>query len=184
MFGAINHYFDKNFDDCIRNLITSVENFFRKKRLAGKRRFLFFRRNTFLSILRQNLPGSSIGPEVVRENLIFLYKVRNKIVHNDFRIKNTNGWGAKKGIGTVFYLYTMLSRDAQFARYVHSLSQQFLLLTHFCGEGNTLDRMKKMSEIPFDPKHVVSTPEDLDRFMFEGLRFSEREKSLFLQHGT
>lgn len=183
LLSAINHYFDKNFDDCIRNLVTSAENFFRVRGLKGRRRLIFFKNNGFVSIVKTNLAGSHIGQEVIRENMIFVYKVRNKIVHHDFRIRNSNGWGAKKGIGTVLYLYQMLGGGRQLVQYMHSLSCQFLLLMNFCGDdGNTLDRMKKMSEAPRDPKRIVNTPQDLDHFVFEGLRFSPKEKVAFL-HG-
>jgi hypothetical protein len=182
LLNAINHYFDKNFDDCIRNLVTSVENFVRTRGLRGKSRFLFFRRNSFVSVLKNNLAGPYIGNEVVRENMIFIYRIRNKIVHNDFRIKNSNGWGCVKGIGTVTYLFRLLGKDPQLNLYMKSLQGQFILLRNFCGDaGNTLEAMEKVGKAPPGANQVIQTPQDLDRFVFEGLRFSAKEKGVFLQ---
>ncbi len=182
LIDAGNLYFNGNYDDCIRKVITSIENSFRFYNLKGKRKSLFFRNNKFNNIIKNNINGKDIGQKVIASNLIFIYKIRCKIVHDKFRIKYNNGWICKKGIGTLFYLYQFLDRNnKQILDYIHSLQTQFLMLDMFC-QGTNLEDVEKLENSGDKEKeNIINTPEEIDKFMFSGLEISRDEQLRILR---
>ncbi len=173
---AMHSYFKNDFDECIRRVITSTENLFKIRKLRG-----FSGNNSFRSILFNNLNTQSFSGKIIAENMLFVYKLRNKIVHDKFRIKPSNGWICRKGIGTLNYLLQRLSRDAKMAHYVSSLAGQFLMLQDFLGERMDLDRLEeyaKHRDDPINPENIINNYADLDRSMFTSLQITEKEKSV------
>lgn len=173
---AMHSYFKSDFDECIRRVITSTENLFKIRKLRG-----FSGNNSFRSILLNNLNIQSFSGKVIAENMLFVYKLRNKIVHDKFRIKPSNGWICSKAIGTLDYLLQRLSRDSKMAYYVSSLAGQFLMLQDFLGERMNLDRLEeyaKHRDDPVSPENIINNYADLDRSMFTSLQITEKEKSV------
>jgi len=183
LIDAGNLYFNGNYDDCIRKIITSVENSFRFYNLKGKRKSLFFHNNKFNNIIKNNISGKDISQKVIASNLIFIYKIRCKIVHDKFRIKYNNGWICKKGIGTLFYLYQFLNKDdKQFLDYVLSLQQQFLMLDMFCQGINLEDVEKLENRDNKERENILNTHEEINKFMFSGLKINSDEQLKILRN--
>ncbi len=196
---AMHSYFRNDFDDCIRRVITSAENLLRRQEPKAAQRdtkrttvrmvmawILNCHANArstgephnFRSILRHSLTDDTAQwQRAVRENMEFIYKVRNKIVHNNFRIKPSDGWLCVKAIGTLNYLLQRKSGDREIAQYVFKLSQQFLLLRNFLGEYYNLDCIGRIERRQSDDI-LIQSPEDLERFMFDGLEITDKERSM------
>ncbi len=173
---AMHSYFKNDFDECIRRVITSTENLFKIRELRG-----FNGNNSFRSILFNNLNTQSFSGKIIAENMLFVYKLRNKIVHDKFRIKPSNGWICRKAIGTLNYLLQRLSENDKMAHYVSSLAGQFLMLQDFLGERMNLDRLEEYARHrndPVSPENIINNYADLDRSMFTGLQITEKEKSI------
>jgi hypothetical protein len=96
---SISAYYRYEYDDAIRRVITATENFLDnhgwKVSAGGSGGVLhwimsIFRRkpqgSSFRRRLRDNLDLSKISNEVVHDNLQFVYSIRNRIVHNGFRM--------------------------------------------------------------------------------------------------
>ncbi len=186
---AGNSYLVGDYDDCIRKVITSAENTFR---FYGLRSYLpkgylkylqrlLPRKSNFVGIVRGNIySDKNLGQQVVAENLIFIYKLRNKIVHTKFKISFQNGWVCKKAIGTLKYLLQFLGQYDESAKYIHYLSEQFIMLDAYL-TGINLDAVRDREESK-ENITVVDTPEKFNKFMFEGLRITEEQKSAALHN--
>jgi len=188
---AGNAYLAGNYDDCIRKSITSVENAFRKYNLKSnssigwKRFFPFFfpRERKFDKIVKNIIYANDIGRKVIAENLLFLYKLRNKIVHDKFRIRSENGWVGKKAIGTLNYLYQFLSKDQEAVGYISYLSGSFQMLDNF-SKGESLDRIKQRESVKQEITEdvIIDSEEKMNTFMFNNLRIIDKEKSFILKN--
>lgn len=187
---AGNAYLSGNYDDCIRKAITSVENAFshyglKPKSVSKWQRIidkLFDRKYKFNRIVTDNIYAENLGNKMVSSNLRFLYKLRNKIVHEKFRIRPENGWIAKKAIGTLHYLYQFLGRrvDQHAVDYAFYLGAQFLMVAGLF-RGENLDYIKKRHTEKSKP-NIIKTPEDLDKSVFEDLLINNREQSIILRN--
>ncbi|MCF7865360.1 MAG: hypothetical protein K9M11_02535 [Candidatus Pacebacteria bacterium] len=170
---AIDSYFRADYNDCVRKIITCVENFFNHHKIQG---------DGFKNKIKENIPEEKIGPRVIRGNLLFIYKIRNRIVHSNFRIKFSNGWFAKKAIGTVQYLLqSPLNKSGEGVEIIHGLVTQFLMLNDYYGGRSIYDlddiEWRKNNEYKHEPK-FVNTMEDMNEFAFQGLEISTDEKSI------
>jgi len=105
---ACSSYFRNDYDDCIRRIITSAENFFTARSWTSKResvlcriiRILKMRKrpnpNSFRRVLADNLQLHLVSGEVINENMAHIYSVRNKIVHDGFRMSTSSGMFCSK----------------------------------------------------------------------------------------
>ena len=172
---AGNSYITGDYDACIRKVITSAENAFRFHGLKG----------TFVGIIQKYIYlDKNLGRQVVTENLKFVYKLRNKIVHDKFRINFENGWVCKKAIGTLNYLLQILGVRDGSVRYIHLLSMQFIMSDEYL-KGTDLDALKAREEYVEKFKEkipIIDSPKKMDEFMFEGLRISDEEKDAVLSN--
>ena len=172
-------YFTYNLDDCIRKMITSLENFFRVTGITTKEKDESF--NTRLDrCLNKVLYASNYAPYlyILKKNIKFIYKCRKGIVHDRFRMDFKNRWLCKKGIGTLSYIYKSSLLDIDTIKYIISLSQQFLLLnTLIC--GIPLDEYVEGINNP-DEGTLITSGDDLDKFMFSGLEIGADEQERVL----
>lgn len=185
---AGNAYLEGNYDDSIRKVITSVENafdFFKLKAAPSKYpKFISYflpRVSTFREIILNNIDGQGIARKTISNNLIFLYSLRNKIVHNKFRIRPENGWVCKKAIGTLNYLYQFLNNDAETKDYVTYLGGQFLMLDDLV-KGENLGYIKRRASIPYTEDQKIDSDEKLNNMMFSGLAIDKEEQTLVLRN--
>ena len=186
LIDAMGLYFRGEFDDCIRRLITSTENFIETSgwnvqtipngwirnllRLKPRRARLSFRQS-----LRDNLKRSTISGEVIYENLRAIYSTRNMIVHSGFRMSSSGALFCSKAISTVYYLIYRYSGSRIVSSYVHTLHVQFRLLCDAFGEYD-LDQITKLFVRSRSEEPVIDSDEALERYMFSSLRYTERDK--------
>ncbi len=98
---SVDSYFTSDFDDCIRRVVTSAENFcvtrgweakpFPKTLLQRLVQFLGINVDRgpkafrFHRVLSDNINKQQLSGEVINENMQFIYTARNRIVHSGFR---------------------------------------------------------------------------------------------------
>lgn len=168
LIDAMTDYIYSNYDDCIRRLITSLENFIHLRNLTGP---------SFLKKVKAGADKHNFVPnwasyiQYIIENIEIAYKIRNKIVHDKFRMSHEDKWICKKGIGTLLYYYQNRLNGYDTSKYVYSLMMQFTMIDNSC-YGMKLESME-----PSESKEVnfMKDMADFDKFMFEGLRFNQIE---------
>lgn len=185
---SINSYFTSDFDDCIRRVVTSAENFFEARawrskppdsllqkllRLVGLK--MKERPTTFRRLLSDNINKNRLSGQVINENMQFIYTVRNKIVHSGFRMSTSSEMFCSKAIGTMKYLIAGYCGDPIISRYVNTLYIQFTMQCSLLGNLNNLDVIKKHRN-SLTAKTPIDSPEAFNQFMFGSLRFTERDR--------
>lgn len=169
---ALHSYFKNDYDDCIRRVITSVENLIKVQKLKDDQGT-----KEFADILRSNLDANIFSSKVILDNLLIVYKLRNKIVHDRVRVKTSNGQICRKALGTLNYFLQRFCRDKNMYSYVMSLSGQFLALQNLLGETMDLDDLELIDHnAPIDPERIINSPEDMDKWMFGSLQITDAEK--------
>jgi len=184
---AMEMYIKYNFDECIRKIITSLESCFAYYRLKASKgwisRIIPYNLDRLI-YYRGRIPRlikKYITQPVIQKNILFIYNLRNKIVHESFSLKYDQGWICKKAIGTMSYIFQHPFMKSGEKEYIFSLVMQFLLITQEI-EGLDLEGMRLWHE-KFESlsekqkeKFAIRTPKDLDNFMFSGLEITEEEK--------
>ena len=183
---ACHAYFQTDFDGCIRKVITSAENFFTARAWVPKKISCWqqiadklFRRprikSKFRLILHDNLNLSVISGDVIYHNMVFIYRVRNKIVHADFRTPPHARMFCNKALGTLKYMLLRNCGDRRKANYIHHLHMQFMMQCHTFGEEMNLDVIRKRAARPSSPGFIIDSASALEQAMFSSLRFDENE---------
>lgn len=190
---AGNDYLRGDYDNCIRRVITSAENAFRFYRLdkttpSGWRLLFislpFFKETSFNTIARSISSPNHLGSQVVSENLLFLYKLRNRIVHNKFRIRFENGWVARRAFATLNYLYQFLDRGGKVAAYVSFMEGQMMMLDMEL-RGTTMERLRVMhkeSKKEHTPEQFISNDKQMNEWMYGNLRIKKQEQNIILNN--
>jgi hypothetical protein len=183
---AMESYLNYNFSDCVRKIITSLENCFRFYKLKVKKLPLFL---DLLINRKHRIPrliSKYIQHPIIRKNLLFLYRVRNKIVHEGFIIKPEHGWFCKKGIGTLSYVFQESFISNKEKEYLWLLTNQFLLITNEISGFDLIDIAKwfeyfnQLSESEKE-KFVIKSENDFNEFIFSNLEITEKEKHKILK---
>ncbi|MFA7309047.1 MAG: hypothetical protein WC045_03175 [Patescibacteria group bacterium] len=177
-------YFNYNIDDGIRRSITSLENYFIHygvKPSIKKGRYLYIKRlfrmkerkfkrlvNYLVSDKYYSIKESHL--RILRNNILYIYHVRNKIVHDKTRISASDSYIAKKAIGTLSYIYQNTITSQNHLEYIKSLTQQFIGIEEIYF-GINLDEIEH---------HRSNTKKesnsDIDDFMFSGLEITKAQK--------
>jgi len=173
LIDAMRSYLYHDYDECIRKLITSVENFYDHLGLSG----------TFKSKLQKIIQDKYYLKRwdeylpIFRSNLSFIYALRNSIVHNKLRLTSSDSSIVKRGIGTLFYVYQNSQLESHIFDYTYHLGIQFQVVNnHTC--GHIPDSMMKDSKHDEKAKYITyeNLEADLDKFNFNGLAIDEIEK--------
>jgi len=183
---AMEMYIKYDFDGCIRKIITSLENCFSYYKLKVSK-------ISFLQILpykldkliypRGRIPRlikRYIVQSIVQKNILFIYKLRNKIIHEGFSLKYDQGWICKKAISTMSYIFQHPFMKVNEKEYIYLLVMHFLLITQEI-QGVDLEenrlwwrKFEILSEKEKE-KLVIKTPKDMDDFVFSGLEIRKKE---------
>ncbi len=153
---AMTCYFSNNLDECIRKMITSLENFFILKKIKGDKeddpnRILnFFEQIIFWMHFKYGFKNIELKSgtfkskllEISNEknyiinwrgyipiwvnNVLFIYKIRNGIVHKQWRMDQSDRWICEKGLITLSYIFQTALIDTKTREYIFSLRMQFL----------------------------------------------------------
>ncbi len=186
---ACNSFFRNDYDDCIRRLITSAENFFVAMKWVGRqetcrdiawrvvRRRIRPNPKSFRRILAHNLPRGRVSEEVVHDNMEFIYTVRNRIVHDGFRMSTSCALFCSKSIGTLSYLLSWYCHNEKISKYVHHLHIQFMMHSRKLGDYHDLDEIKRNRRRNATSKKPIDSAEEFNHAMFSALRFTPRDKA-------
>ncbi len=187
---SINSYFTSDFDDCIRRIVTSAENFFETRGWRAKplpetllQKLLGLlglksnsRPNAFRRVLSDNIDTKKLSGEVINENIQFIYTIRNRIVHRGFRMSTSSGLFCDKAIATLKYLINGYCGNAAISRYVDTLYMQFKMQCSEFGELYNLDVIEKMRSHATSDGPAIDSAAAFNKFMFGALRFTERDR--------
>ncbi|MFA5210983.1 MAG: SEC-C metal-binding domain-containing protein [Patescibacteria group bacterium] len=184
LIDAMTEYFYYNPDECIRKIITSLENYFIyynlksnnklskfnifKKNIKFRRLVDKYIREEYYSYKEENL-------KILRNNILYFYHIRNLIVHDKLRLNLENLMFCKKAIGTLFYIYqsSFISNDGKF-NYIFSFDMQFKLIVDRM-LGVNLDRLKKIKDSK--RKHsIIDNKDGLDKIIFNNLKITKKDK--------
>ena len=185
---ACNSDFRNDYDDCVRRIITSSEGFIRAQGWTTKResflerfrRFLRRRKrpnpNSLRRIFAHNLRTDIWSGHVINENMQYIYTVRNRIVHDGFRMSTSSAMFCSKSIGTLTYLLSWYSRNRLVAQFIRSLHIQFMAQSNVSGEYNDLDwismNLRRRTDQP-----PIDSWEGFNDAMFSALRFNQKDQS-------
>jgi hypothetical protein len=168
LIEASTFYFYYNLDDSIRKIISSIEIFFNLRNISGKKFKI-----RLSNCLKSENHKRNWEPYLTMfyTNIMFVYSIRNKIVHEKYRMDFNDSWLCKKGIGTLFYIYQSNLNDQNTKIYNYSLMKQFVTLDSEC-MGFNYDSLKddNKSERP-----IVKTALEMEKAIFGSLEIT-REK--------
>jgi hypothetical protein len=187
---AMHAFFNNEYDDCIRRVVTATENFIESKgwRIKPRSRFekLLFRfpclgnrkGDSFRRKLADNLNKSIISGQVINENLQYVYNIRNKVVHNGYRMKTSSGMFCDKAVCSLYYLIYRYSGSYEISNYVSTLNMQFLIHKSFLGELLNLDDIERNLAKNIVRERPINSNQYMEEFMFNSLRFNDEDKRL------
>lgn len=162
-------YYYYNLDDCIRKMISSIENFFVLRNITGRS----FKVKLLRCLSKEyHLKAWESYLNMFYSNIMYVYKIRNRIVHDKFRMDFNDNWLCKKGIGTLFYIYQTNLNDNNTKRYNFSLMQQFVALDQEC-MGQNLDIFRNLANKEDLP--IVISDANLDKYFFKAIEISKDE---------
>ena len=168
---AITCYLNYNFDESVRKVITSLENFFHETHNSEKT----FKAKLKKCIVADNYPSNWNKYLVIFvNNILIMYGIRNNIVHNKLRLNGSHTLICMKGMYTLFYIYQCALNDKQTTDFIRSLNMQFNLIQSV-SKGRDLDDFAIMQD---KPKISIDSMEDLDRVIFTGMEIDKKELSL------
>ena len=181
-------FFVGNYDECIRKVITSVENFIKERNWAIKRKSKTQRiieillnkkskdTNSFRAIINHYVALDTDQGNTVNYNLLTVYRVRNRIVHDGFRVSGAGTMFCDKAVSTLYYFFHRFCDDVELQRLVFGVRKHFVLMQRVGGNGLNLDeierrhRKRKLSDVK-----TASTFEEYDRHVFGALRIKQTD---------
>lgn len=182
-------YFEGNYDECIRKIITSVENFIHEKQWILPKETLFSRiknflmrkkissnRRSFRKILNHYIPTDEYRGKTVNFNIQHIYSVRNKIVHDGFRTPIRADMFCDKAVSTLHYFLFLACGDGELRKLLSGSRMHFVMMQRE-GKGMlNLDeierREKRKKEFVGKP---IETDTEFDRHMFSALQFNQSD---------
>ena len=192
---AWNDFFRYDYDNCVKKLITSIENAFLFYKVRGTTKYPWWnimkyrRRSGFRDKIESLLcKNDLLSHKVLKENLIFLYKVRNRVTHESLRVNRQDGWWfCGKGLETLQYFYQFIDGGIgqDRASYIFKMYGFADLLFHMI-RGNTVEniklREKSMENNRGNEDLIIRTPQDMDKWKFNALRITNKEKICILKN--
>lgn len=180
LIAAMTNYFSFEFDECVRRVITSLENYFIHYDLK-KQPEKGWLKNRISTYIIEEYYGAYKDRDlkIIRENILFIYKLRNLIVHDKIRleINKSNIMLCKKAIGTLLYIYqSKFVRDDGKYDYIFSFHGEFKGIADIV-LGLNLDLFKERDE-QTSKIEILRTPDDINRSFFASLAIKDKEKNI------
>ena len=188
LIDAMTEYFYFNLDECVRKVITSLENYFIYYNLKAPTdagfwlRFFGIRKSKFKKLVNEYIAEKYYGfkdrdLKILRENILFVYQIRNLIVHDKLRLKLDNLMFCKKAIGTLLYIYQskFVSADGK-KDYIFAFDMQFKMIADMI-IGLNLDHFERAEKSTKQPE-LIRNNDELNRSMFASLKITDKQKKL------
>lgn len=188
LIDAMTEYFYFNLDECIRKVITSLENYFIHYNLKTPKKQGFWsklfgiRKSKFKKLVNEYITEKFYGfkdrdLEVLRNNILFIYEIRNLIVHDKLRLKLDNLIFCKKAIGTLLYIYqSKIIYDDGKKDYMFAFDMQFKMIADMI-IGLNLDYFEKAEKSTEQPE-IIHNSDELNRSMFSSLKITDQQKKM------
>lgn len=186
LIDAITEFFYFNLDECIRKIITSLENYFIFYNLQPKTtddfllKFLNHKKFKFTKLINEYIkesyyPSKERDLKILRDNILFIYKIRNLIVHDKLRISLDEQMFCKKAILTLLYIYqsNFINNDGK-KEYIFAFHMQFTMIADML-IGLNLDHFEKADKNDSSSK-IIKNHDDLNKYMFGNLKITKKEK--------
>lgn len=164
---AMTSFLFNNYDDCVRKMITSLENFFLQNGF-GKNFVMNLKK---LTSGDYSPAGWKIYMPILYDNMLFIFKIRNKMIHENLRVNYDAFWFevCGKAIDTLQYLYqNLFNKDIGWEYFVR-MSIQFHTLIDSSRKMN-LDELEKMKAIDKKGIKTFDVPPESKR------EFTDEEK--------
>lgn len=188
LIDAMTSFFQYNLDDCIRKLITSLENcilFYDlkedknssnlwenlKKYFSPSRRF---GRILNRYVTEDSYPYIERDLKILRQNILFVYHLRNLIVHDKLRIDPSQTVVCDKAIHTLLYIYQGLFITTSQRTLIFSLYGQFKVLVSSFG-GYNLEQIEYLNT-KTKRRKLITNKNEMDEAIFSSLKFTHSEK--------
>lgn len=188
LIDAMVDYFYFNLDECVRKIITSLENYFIYYNLKAPIKDNFWsklfgeRKNKFKKLVNEYITKKFYGfkdrdLKVLRDNILFVYGIRNLIVHDKLRLRLDNLMFCKKAIGTLLYVYQskFVYKDGK-KDYISSFDMQFKIIADMI-IGLNLDNFEG-AEKNTRQSEIIRNSDELNRSMFASLKITDKQKKL------
>ena len=139
---AVSSYFYANYEDCVRRLITSVENFIKHHNL---KRLKKDSKSKFIDTINQNVDiFCDLHDHFIAKDIVNTYLLRNQIVHDGKRLNPINDkQKIKWGIHSILMLYKIFGDDEKPKNFASYLDLQFVSFEGFLGQVVTLNSLEK-----------------------------------------
>lgn len=181
LIDAMTEYFYYNLDECVRKVITSLENFFLYYKLEPtsppppKSKFI---RQVNDFVVENLYPYKERDLKIVRENILFIYQLRNKIVHDELRLSPEKTMVCKKAIGTLLYIYqSKYTTDDGKRKHIFTLDGHFKMIADMMSPNLDLfERAEKSTK----ESEVIHNDDEMNESMFRSLEIKEYEKTASL----
>lgn len=188
LIDAMSEYLYFDLDECIRKVITSTENFFiyydLKAAPPTEKSESKFKRKVKLNISSAAYPFKDRDLQILRHNILFIYKIRNLIVHNNLRLEPEDKVFCKKAIGTLLYIlhasvYTNKDRKAE---PIFMLDGHFKMVTDiiFGSRIEVHEQAKNSGKQP----GIIKNGDDMNKWIFGSLKIKECEKECILKRAN
>lgn len=167
LVSAMTDFFYFDFDECVRKVITSFENYFIYYKIkspegviyddyTGKKKFKKF---VSWHLKEKNYHHRQDDLQILQDNILFIYHVRCNIVHNELRLKlddKDNQFFCMVAIRTLLKIYqsNFVKNDDKFD-YIFSFESQFVMLLDGV-TGLNLDDLEKANKNFATPKSAIS----------------------------
>lgn len=188
LIDAMTEYFYFNLDECVRKVITSLENYFIYYNLKAPAKIGFWsklfglRKSKFKKLVGEYITEKFYGfkerdLKILRDNILFVYQIRNLIVHDKLRLKLDNLMFCKKAIGTLLYIYqSKFVYDDGKKDYIFAFDMQFKMIADMI-IGLNLDHFEKAEKSTKQPE-IIRNSDELNRSMFTSLKITNEQKEL------
>jgi len=164
-------YLNMELEDCIRRLITSIENYFYNYKISGEFKVKL---NSVLNCKSFKIKKAKYR-NIIRKNLQLLHHCRNLIIHNNLRVDYSFKWYeiGHKGISSISYLYLNSIEEKDWNEFLQKLGLEFNTILMIINKFN-LDQLKAGREDLKENKKE----ESMDDFMFSRLEYSKEVKKI------
>jgi len=182
---SMNCYIEGNYDECIRKLISSLDNAFSEYKINGKQEpysetqlkgiselnnraktlnlhitidsgSFIDKLNEFITKGRWRKYWSNFF-SIWISNIKFIYRLRNHIIHSKLRLKSEDRVICDKGVATVWYIYQNNVIDPEIRRYLKYLYFEYQMLVHDV-DGYNLDDLSGIYSDLKQPDDVTMKP--------------------------
>jgi len=158
-------YYD--YEEFIKKSITSIENYFIQHEIE---------KDEFKKTLRRILKPTDnmYGNKTIYKNICYIYKLRNKIVHNTLRIDyNKKEWKylCNVSLATLQYLFQRVCSDKAESKYIFDVYMQYSLIK--VNTDTTLCDIIESKELSCDNNNQDKT---IDEIMYDSLIIPEDVK--------